>query len=53
MANGNERLRSLFSDIADSIRSKTGVTENIPAVNFPQAISSIETGGSGISASSG
>lgn len=53
MANSNERLRALFTDIADSIRSKTGATENIPAANFPGAITSIETGGSGATASAG
>lgn len=53
MANSNERLRALFTDIADSIRSKTGATEYIPAANFPGAIASIETGGSGTTASAG
>ena len=53
MSNSNERLRALFTDIADSIRSKTGATEYIPAANFPGAIASIKTGGSGTTASAG
>jgi len=37
-------LTSLFSDIADSIRAKTGSTEEIPADDFPEYIEAIEAG---------
>lgn len=53
MVNSNERLRSLFSAIADSIRSKTGETGTINATKFPEAIDAIKTGGSGATASAG
>ena len=44
MANNHETLPSLFTDIADAIRSKTGGTEDLVADNFPSAIATIETG---------
>lgn len=44
MAN-HTSLASLFSDIADAIRAKTGGSSNIIADNFPTAISQIPTGG--------
>lgn len=44
MANTHTNLTSLFSDIADAIRAKTGETGTIVADNFPSAISGIETG---------
>ena len=37
-------LTSLFSDIADSIRAKAGLTEEIVADDFPEYIETIETG---------
>lgn len=43
MANNHATLVSLFGDIANSIRSKTGDTNTIVADNFPDAISSITT----------
>ena len=39
-------LASLFTDIADSIRAKTGKTDNIVADDFPEEIAGITTGGS-------
>ena len=45
MANIHTTLTSLFSDIADKIREKTGGTEKIVADNFPDAISSIPIDG--------
>ena len=42
MANTHLTLASLFTDIADVIRSKTGSTDKIVADNFPTAISEIE-----------
>jgi hypothetical protein len=47
MPNTHETLASLFSDIADAIRAKTGGTESITADNFPSAIAEISTGGGG------
>ena len=44
MANKHENLTSLFTDIADAIREKTGNTNSITADNFPDAIREIETG---------
>lgn len=44
MANKHENLTSLFTDIADAIREKTGDTNSITADNFPDAIREIETG---------
>lgn len=44
MANSHSTLFSLFSDIADSIRSKTGSSSRIVADDFPQAIAEIPTG---------
>lgn len=41
MANTHSTLVSLFSDIADAIRSKTGSTGTIKADKFPTAISDI------------
>ncbi len=43
MPNNHETLTSLFSDIADAIREKTGGTATIMADEFPIAISEIET----------
>lgn len=42
--NNHETLTSLFSDIANSIRGKTGDTNVIVADTFPNAIDSIYTG---------
>ena len=50
MANTHETLTSLFTDIADAIREKTGGTEPIKADEFPTAIAGIEAGGGGDSA---
>lgn len=47
MPNTHTTLTSLFSDIADAIRSKTGNSETIIADNFPTAIATIPSGGSG------
>lgn len=44
MANTHETLTSLFTDIADAIRTKTGGTESIVADNFPTAIEGISVG---------
>lgn len=41
-------LTSLFTDIADAIREKTGDTENIVADEFPDAIADIPSGGEDI-----
>lgn len=46
MANEHENLTSLFTDIADAIREKTGGTDAIVADQFPTAIAGIEAGGS-------
>ncbi len=46
MANTHETLTSLFSDIADAIRAKTGGTADIVADEFPDAIDAIPQGGS-------
>ena len=43
MANTHETLTDLFSDIATSVRAKTGSTSTIVADNFPSAIDSITT----------
>lgn len=40
-----DNLDSLFTGIADAIRSKTGGTDPIVADNFPAAIAAIESGG--------
>ena len=45
MPNEHETLSSLFSDIADAIREKTGGSESIVADTFPDAIAAIEGGG--------
>lgn len=45
MNNTHTNLISLFRNIADAIRSKTGGTSPIVADNFPTEISNIETGG--------
>ena len=47
MPNTHSTLTSLFSDIADAIRAKTGETNTIIADNFPTAIAAIPTGGGG------
>lgn len=46
MPNSHETLTSLFSDIADAIRAKTGDSGTIVADNFPTAIANIPSGGS-------
>ena len=46
MANTHSTLTSLFSDIADAIRAKTGSSATIVADDFPTAIANIPTGGS-------
>lgn len=43
MANTHVTLTSLFTDIADAIRAKTGGSDTIVADNFPAAISAIDT----------
>lgn len=43
MPNRHETLSSLFNDIADQIRSKTGGTEDLVADNFDTSISGITT----------
>lgn len=43
-------LSELFTDIAASIRAKTGGTDTIVADNFPEAIEAIEAGSGGIAA---
>ena len=45
MPNTHSTLTSLFSDIADAIRGKTGSSATIVADDFPTAIASIPTGG--------
>lgn len=45
MPNNHETLTSLFEDIADAIREKTGSEESIVADEFPEAIAAIPTGG--------
>ena len=40
-------LTSLFSDVANAIRTKTGSSSAIAADDFPEAIEAIETGGGG------
>ena len=47
MSNTHETLTSLFTDIADAIRSKTGSEESIKADDFPSAIEGMEVGGGG------
>lgn len=44
MANIHSTLASLFTDIANAIRAKTGQSGTIVADNFPSAISEISTG---------
>lgn len=44
MANTHLTLTSLFTDIANAIRNKTGNTGKIVADNFPNAINNIPTG---------
>lgn len=43
MSNTHTTLTSLFTDIADAIRNKTGSTEAIVADNFPDAINNFPT----------
>ena len=43
MANKHENLTSLFTDIADAIREKTGGTATLIADDFPEAIRTIST----------
>ena len=45
MPNTHSTLTALFSDIADSIRSKAGTSAPIVADAFPAAINAIPTGG--------
>ena len=45
MPNEHETLGSLFTDIADAIRAKTGGSASITADNFPSEIASIPSGG--------
>lgn len=45
MPNNHETLTSLFEDIADAIREKTGSEAEIVADEFPEAIAAIPTGG--------
>lgn len=45
MSNTHSTLTSLFSDIADAIRAKTGNSGTIVADNFPTAIANIPSGG--------
>lgn len=45
MPNTHTTLTSLFSDIADAIRAKTGDTDDIVADSFPTEISSIPQSG--------
>lgn len=47
MPNTHSTLTALFSDIADSIRSKAGTSAPIVADAFPVAIDAIPTGGGG------
>ena len=44
MANNHSTLTSLFTDIADAIREKTGSTESIVADEFPAAIAALPKG---------
>ena len=44
MANTHKSLNALFTDIANSIRNKTGSTAEIIADNFPSIIDTIEVG---------
>lgn len=48
MANKHDTLNSLFTDIADAIREKTGSTEQIVADDFPEKIKELPTGGSSV-----
>ena len=43
-------LTSLFGDIADAIRAKTGGSSQIVADDFPTAIAAFPSGGGGSSA---
>lgn len=45
MPNTHSTLTSLFSDVADAIRAKTGSSETIVADDFPTAIANIPTSG--------
>lgn len=47
MARRHETLVSLFNDIADAIRAKTGDSTDIVADNFDEAIEAIPSGGGG------
>lgn len=46
MSNTHETLTSLFTDVADAIREKTGGTDAIVADEFPDAIRNISAGSS-------
>ena len=48
MPNTHETLTSLFSDIANSIRAKTGESGVLVADNFPAEIDAISTGGQSV-----
>lgn len=45
MPNVHSTLTSLFGDIADAIRAKTGKSSNLTADDFPQEIAAIPQGG--------
>lgn len=47
MPNTHSTLSSLFTDIADAIRAKTGSAASIVADNFPTEIANIPSGGGG------
>lgn len=47
MPNTHSTLTSLFTDIADAIRAKSGGTDPIVADDFPSAIAAIPSGGGG------
>ena len=47
MANTHDSLTSLFTDIADSIRAKTGENRVLIADDFPDEIDAIPSGGGG------
>jgi hypothetical protein len=51
MANTHTTLTSLFADVANAIRAKTGDSGTIVADNFPTAIAAIPTGGGSVSPS--
>lgn len=48
MPNRHTTLTSLFTDVADAIRAKTGDTADIKADDFDTAIAAIPSGGGGV-----